>query len=322
MPYPPLFVIPEDQAPDRADRILARCLPEAPSRSSLARLIREGLVLVADQPVRPSTILSPGDEVTFLPQTRADREPEPRSVPSIAILYEDDDVVVVDKPAGLVVHPGAGRQGGTLVDVLIRTRPQMIGVGESGRWGIVHRLDRDTSGVMVAAKNVAAHSSLSTQFKEHTAHRRYVALVRGRPSKESGVIDAPLGRHTKDRKRISTHTAKPRHAVTRWKVARRLGQFTLLDIFPETGRTHQIRVHLAAAGLPVVGDPVYGRSRGKGERASQPIQTISRVLHRQALHAAMLGFLHPAARCYMEFQSPLPADMNEAIRIAMGEMES
>jgi len=283
--------------------------------------MREGYVLLANHPLRPSTILNPGDEVRFLPQPQIDQEPERLSVPSVAILYEDDDVVVVDKPAGLVVHPGAGRQGGTLVDILIQTRPQMIGVGESGRWGIVHRLDRDTSGVMVAAKNIAAHASLSAQFKEHTAHRRYVALVRGRPTKESGVIDAPLGRHTKDRKRISTHTAKPRHAVTRWKVARRLGQFTLLDISPETGRTHQIRVHLAAAGLPVVGDPVYGRSRGKGEGASQPIRDISRVLHRQALHAAMLGFLHPATRCYIEFQSDLPADMNEAIGIAMGQRE-
>lgn len=284
--------------------------------------MRMGLVLVDDQTTRPSTILNPGDHVKFLPQPEADHKPEPESLSSIAILYEDDDVIVVDKPAGLLVHPGAGRQGGTLVDILIQTRPQMVGVGDPGRWGIVHRLDRDTSGVMVVAKNRAAHSSLSAQFKEHSTRRRYVALVRGHTSKESGVIDSPIGRHAKDRKRISTHTSKPRQAVTHWRIARRLGLFTLLDITPETGRTHQIRVHLASAGLPVAGDPVYGRSSGKAEAASRLVGTIRLVLGRQALHAAMLGFLHPTSGCYVEFESPLPTDMNEAIRIALGEVET
>jgi 23S rRNA pseudouridine1911/1915/1917 synthase len=321
MQHPSSFVIPDDLAPDRADRVLSLCLPGSPSRSSLARLMRDGLVLVGDRAVHPSTTLNPGDRIRFLPKPRVDRDPESQEAPPVVVLHEDDDVIVVDKPAGLVVHPGAGRPGGTLMDMLIRPRPSMVGVGEADRWGIVHRLDRDTSGVMVVAKNAAAHAHLSRQFKEHSVTRRYVTLVRGNPGKDMGVVDQPIGRHAKDRKRISTRTPKPRRAVTHWKITQRFGLFTLLEIVPETGRTHQIRVHLAAAGLPVAGDPVYGHGSEKADASKPLVRTIRMVLKRQALHAAVLGFVHPGTGNYVEFASPLPADMEEAIRLARDETE-
>ncbi len=220
---------------------------------------------------------------------------------------------MVDKPAGIVVHPGAGRPSNTLMDLLMSSRPEMKGVGEPGRWGVVHRLDRDTSGVMVFAKTASAHAALSAQFKAHSIHRMYLALVRGNPGEESGIVDAPIGRHIKDRKRISTKTAKSRHAVTRWTVRERFGGLTLLEVYPETGRTHQIRVHLAFIGLPVTGDPVYGKLRGKGGVADPKLRKALEVLKRQALHAAVLGFIHPRSLKHVQFSSPLPEDMAGAI---------
>lgn len=322
MQLPDIFVIPDDQVPDRADRVLSQSLPGSPSRSGLAKLMRDGLVLVHDRPALPSAILHPGDRVRFLPRPEVDRDGEPPAAPPPVILHEDHAVIVLDKPAGLVVHPGAGRSRGTLMDGLVRTRPSMVGVGEAERWGIVHRLDRDTSGVMVVAKTSDAHAHLSHQFKEHSVTRKYITLVRGNPGKDEGVIDQPIGRHAKDRKRISTHTPKPRRAVTRWRVMERFGLFTLLEILPETGRTHQIRVHLAAAGLPVAGDSVYGRSGGKAEAVHPLVRRMRGILKRQALHAAVLGFVHPSTERYMEFTTPLPEDMEAAIRIARNESGS
>lgn len=226
---------------------------------------------------------------------------------------EDEDVIVVDKPPCLVVHPGAGRPSATLMDALVAMRPEMIGVGEAGRWGVVHRLDRDTSGVMVVAKTVRSHVSLSAQFKEHSVHRIYLALVRADPGEDAGVVDAPLGRHAKDRKRISTRTSKPRRAVTRWRVLQRFGGVTLLEITPETGRTHQIRVHLASVGLPVAGDQVYGKLRARVAGLNAVRNKAIAGLKRQALHAAVLGFIHPGTSQYVEFSSPLPEDMRKAI---------
>jgi 23S rRNA pseudouridine1911/1915/1917 synthase len=236
-------------------------------------------------------------------------------VPPFAILHEDQDVIIVDKPAGLVVHPGAGRSSGTLMDALVSTRPEMMAVGEPGRWGVVHRLDRDTSGVMALAKTQTAHASLSMQFKNHTVHRIYLALVRGNPGKDAGMVDAPLGRNVKDRKRMSTSTHKARRAVTVWTVRRRFGSVTLLEVRPETGRTHQIRVHLASIGIPVLGDQVYGRLRKAGTR-SDPVQVkASMLLKRQALHAAVLGFEHPTSLDYVEFSSGLPEDMADVVSL-------
>lgn len=261
-------------------------------------------------------VLQPGDTVSISLAEVAPIAASEVAHPRVPILFQDEHVIVVDKPPGLAVHPGAGRESGTLVDVLVRTRPEMIGVGEPHRWGIVHRLDRDTSGVMVVARTSVAHAVLTAQFREHSVHRIYLALVRGNPGPESGVIDAALGRHPVDRKRISTATRSGRHAVTRWRVLERFGGLTLLEITPETGRTHQIRVHLASAGLPVAGDPVYGKARATARGTDQRTREALTALTRQALHAAVLGFVHPASSEYVEFSSPLPEDFAQAVRMA------
>jgi 23S rRNA pseudouridine1911/1915/1917 synthase len=317
MGLPSSFLIPKDAIPERADKILADHLEGGGghSRSSIARIIRSGRVLVQGRPISPSTVLSPGDRIEILPEAIIETFAPEMAAPSFEIIFEDEDLIVVDKPPGIVVHPGAGRPSNTLMDALISTRPEMEGVGEPGRWGVVHRLDRDTSGVMVFAKTASAHAALSAQFTAHSIHRMYLALVRGNPGQDSGIVDAALGRHVKDRKRISTKTSKARHAVTRWVVKERFGGLTLLAVFPETGRTHQIRVHLASIGLPVVGDQVYGKLRGKGGMADPRLRKALEVLKRQALHAAVLGFLHPRNQKYVEFSSPMPADMVEAIEI-------
>jgi 23S rRNA pseudouridine1911/1915/1917 synthase len=315
MDLPSSFVIPDDSIPDRADKILAECLAASASRSSLARVIRSGRVLVKGRPISPSTVLNPGDRIEILPETTIAATTPDIEPPSFGIIFEDEDLIVVDKPPGLVVHPGAGRPSNTLMDILISTRPEMVGVGEQGRWGVVHRLDRDTSGVMVFTKTASAHSALSAQFKAHSIHRVYLALVRGNPGEESGIVDAPIGRHVKERKRISTKTGKARRAVTRWTVKERFGGLTLLEVYPETGRTHQIRVHLAFVGLPVAGDAVYGKVRKKSGVTDPRLRRVLEVLKRQALHAAVLGFTHPRSEKYVEFSSPMPADMAEAIKI-------
>jgi 23S rRNA pseudouridine1911/1915/1917 synthase len=315
MELPSSLVIPPGIAADRADKTISDLFSGDVSRSAVARLMRDGRILVNTRPVRPSTMLKPGDRVEILPSApRADATTDPE-LPAVPIVFEDNDVIVVDKPPGLVVHPGAGRSAGTLMDVLVATRPEMIGVGEPDRWGIVHRLDRDTSGVMVVAKTARAYVALSAQFKEHSVHRIYIALVRGNPSEEDGIIDAELGRHSKDRKRISTVTRKGRRAITRWRVLERLSGMALLEITPETGRTHQIRVHLASRGFPVVGDAVYGKARKKGVIVAPEMRRIREFLHRQALHAGVLGFAHPADSRYVEFSSPLPHDMVHALAI-------
>lgn len=310
---PARVVIPSNVVPERADKLLSDLLNDHYSRSALAKMIRQGLVSVGGTRIVPSSVLNPGDVVTINPT-----EPEPvacpvEKPPEIGILCEDNDIVVVNKPAGLTVHPGAGRPHGTLVDILIADRPQMIGVGESPRWGIVHRLDRDTSGVMVVAKSRRAHEVLSARFKEHSIHRVYLALVRGEPRRDSGTVDTPLGRHPTDRKRMSVRTDKPRTAVTHWRIKERLSGLTLLEVRPETGRTHQIRVHLASIGLPVAGDPTYGKTRKIQTSMDPRAKRALKLLTRQALHAAELGFDHPVTGSPLNFSAPLPKDMEAAL---------
>ena len=313
MELPLIIIIPPETTADRADKMLADLISGDFSRSALAKLMREDRILVNEKPARPSTVLKPGDRVSILPPEPSDTPQAESDFPAVPIIFEDDHVIVVDKPPGLVVHPGAGRASGTLMDVLLASRPGMVGVGEPDRWGIVHRLDRDTSGVMVVAKTGLAHAALSAQFKKHSIHRVYLALVRGNPSEDEGVIDAPLGRHTKDRKKISTTTRKARRAVTRWRVIERLPSMALMEIAPETGRTHQIRVHLASRGLPVAGDEVYGATRKKTSNVPPEARKALQSLQRQALHAHVLGFTHPTKACYVEFSSPLPHDMVKAL---------
>ena len=224
-------------------------------------------------------------------------------------MHEDSDLIVVDKPAGLVVHPAPGHPGGTLVNALLHHCGDLAGVGGVLRPGIVHRLDRGTSGVLVAAKTDEAHRALAAQFQAHSIEREYWTLVRGVPVTDSGRIDRPVGRHRRDRKRMSVRSRTPREARTHWRVRLRFpisGQ-AWLEVRPETGRTHQIRVHLASVGMPIVGDPIYGRARVRGS-----------LLDRPALHAARLGFVHPRTGEPMSFEAPLPADLTRLL----AELES
>ena len=286
----------------RLDAALAELEPEL-SRSQVRRLIDAGDVTVDDARAKPSYRLREGDRIAG-----AVPEPEPsRLLPEpipLEIAFEDTALIVVDKPAGLVVHPAAGHRGGTLVNALLYHCPALSGVGGVVRPGIVHRLDKGTSGLLVAAKTDLAHRGLAEQFRAHSVDREYLALVRGSPRASSGSIDSAIGRHPTDRKRFSTRVRRGRAAVTHWQVERRLSGFALLRVRLETGRTHQIRVHLASAGLPVVGDPVYGGGRAVARELG---------LGRQALHAALLGFAHPVSGERLRFRSPLPADLGRVL---------
>ena len=291
------WIVGEGDAGERLDLSLSAIADI--SRSQARRWIDEGLVRVNGDACRPSHRVQTGDllEATAPEPLPSPLEPEP--IP-LSILYEDDDLIVVDKPAGLVVHPAPGHAGGTLVNALLHHCGLLAGIGGVLRPGIVHRLDKGTSGVLVVAKHDAAHRHLAAQFHDHTIEREYRALVRGLPGAEAGRIDRPVGRHRRDRKRMSVHASVARKARSAWRVLRRFraSERSWLEIRPETGRTHQIRVHLASIGLPIVGDPVYGRGRS-GDAA----------LGRPALHAARLGFAHPRTGERLGYEAPLPEDL-------------
>ncbi len=302
------FVVTPEQAGRRLDLVVAESRPEL-SRAQARRLIALGTITVGGASVKPAHRLRSGEEVQGqIPEPEpAVLKPEP--IP-LQIVYEDGTLVVVDKPAGLVVHPAPGHSSGTLVHALLHHCRDLSGVGGVRRPGIVHRLDRGTSGLLVAAKDDRTHRHLSAQFRAHSVEREYLALVRGSPRRAEGVIDQPLARHPGDRKRftadrrLTKRVSSARHAVTRWRVEERLGDLTLLRVRLETGRTHQVRVHLASIGLPVLGDPVYGGGR-----------VVSRALglDRQGLHAEILAFDHPEGGGRLRFVSPLPDDLVEVL---------
>lgn len=291
-----VFEVSEVEAGTRIDVALSS-LAEIP-RSAVKRWIAADLVRVNRLPCRASLRVSLGDSVEAWPPEPTLTSVLPEDM-DLDVLYEDRWLIVIDKPAGLVVHPAPGHPRGTLVNALLGHCADLAGVGGVLRPGIVHRLDRGTSGVLVAAKNDAAHRGLSEQFHDHSIERVYRAFVRGLPAVEEGAICKPIGRHPRDRKRMSVATRAGREAVTRWRVRERfpVSRRSDLEIHPETGRTHQIRVHLASVGLPITGDTVYGRAR-----ASE--------MDRQALHAAVLGFVHPASGERLRFEAPLPEDMS------------
>jgi 23S rRNA pseudouridine1911/1915/1917 synthase len=285
----------------RLDQAVASRL-EGVSRARVRRLIDEGAVTVSGSRSKPSHRLKLGEFVTAeIPAPVRDRlEPEP--IP-LDVVYEDLHLVVVNKPAGLVVHPASSHREGTLVHALLHHCTDLSGIGGVLRPGIVHRLDKGTSGLLVVAKTDAAHRALQAQFKAHTVDREYLALVRGVPGAESGSIDAPIGRRRSDPKRFTARPGRlrsPRAARTHWRLERRFREFALLRVRLETGRTHQIRVHLASVGLPVAGDPVYGGGRSVARELG---------LGRQALHAAVLGFEHPELERRLRFEAPIPADL-------------
>lgn len=289
----------------RLDKVLAGRLTQF-SRSKLQRWISNGLVLVNGQQVADKYKVKIGDQVVVTPEGPHPIDLKPEDIP-LDIVYEDDDVLVVNKPQGMVVHPAPGHPDHTLVNALMYHSPLSTINGEF-RPGIVHRIDKDTSGLLMVAKNDRAHQSLAAQLKAKTTKREYIALVHGRIKEEKGTIDAPLGRSRKDRKKQAI-VANGRHAVTHFKVLERYRNYTLIKCRLETGRTHQIRVHLASIGHPLAGDPLYGPRKTLPGRG-------------QYLHARLLGFVHPTTGKEMVFTSPLPAYFQQMIaNLRQGEKD-
>ncbi len=294
----------------RLDRFLAEQLPDR-SRSAIQRWVEGGLVTVDGKPAVSSQRVKPGQKIALRPppEPRSDLVPEP--IP-LRIVYEDDSLVVVDKPSGLVVHPGAGNPAGTLANALAYHFTQMSR-GGSIRPGIVHRLDKETSGLLVVAKDEQVHEALARQFKERLVEKRYLALVYGSPQPSQGLIEVPIGRHPTVRTKYSVRTRKPRSARTEYEVLRRIGDFSLLEVKLHTGRTHQIRVHLHHIGHPVVGDRIYGKGRVSGVSDARTGARIKR-LGRHFLHAARLGFRHPLTDEEVVFESRLPDDLARFVK--------
>ncbi len=287
-----------DEAERRLDHFLARALPDV-SRSTIQRLIRQGAITVDGQASRASSPVKPGMQVLArIPPSAPAAQVPPQAI-TLDVVYEDADLLVVNKPAGMVVHPAAGHAEGTLVNALLARYPHLA-AGDEGRPGIVHRLDRDTSGLIVVAKTQAALDYLRAQFRDRLVKKTYLALVHGHPPKPEGIVEAPLDRDPHQRKRMAV-VAGGRPARTGFSVLEDLGDDSLRSVSLETGRTHQIRVHLAWLGVPVVGDGVYGRRRNR------------LGLARQFLHAWRLALERPAGRGRLELEAPLPADLEEVL---------
>jgi len=282
------------------------------SRSQAKNLIEKHLVLLNRKPTKPGAHVRAADIVSgSLP------EPEPLSLEAeplpLSILYEDPSIIVIDKPMGMVVHPAYGNPSGTLVNALLYHCNDLAGINGILRPGIVHRLDKDTSGVMVVAKNDGASHDLTNQFKNRTVKKVYLAIVFGRMSQDEGSIESAIGRHPTQRKRMSTRAKRGREAITRWKKLEGFDGCTLLEIFPQTGRTHQIRVHLSSIGHPVLGDPLYGRTGRPGAIHDPVLRECAKRMNRQALHAQRLEFTHPRTGERVQFVSPIPQDMKDLL---------
>lgn len=307
--------VPDEKSGARLDRALADLLPEL-SRARIQRLIAGGRVSVPDTPEpRPSLPVQAGwrivVEVPF-EETPAAEQPRPQAI-ELDILYEDDDLVIVNKPAGLVVHAGAGSHDTTLVNALLhRYGDTLSHSGGEERPGIVHRLDKGTSGVIAVARNDAAHAALASQFAARTVRKEYIAVVYGCPSQAHGEIDLALGRDRNDRTKISANTDRPRDARSRWELSEDLSGFALMKVFPETGRMHQVRAHLFALHHPCVGDDKYAGAQWKGAHDAAA-RNAARDFPRPALHAHRLELDHPRSGERMAFTAPLPADLQELI---------
>ena len=287
------FVV-ENEEGMRLDRYLAEEYEEL-SRSRIQKLIKDGLINVNEKPVKASYRLLLGDRVQITVPEAKEPDILPENIP-LDILYEDQDVIVINKPKQMVVHPAPGHYSGTLVNALMyHCKDQLSGINGDLRPGIVHRIDMDTTGSLVVCKNDLAHQALSEQLKEHSMHREYVAIVHGNIKEEEGTVNAPIGRHPTDRKKMSVHAKNSRTAVTHFQVLERFGGYTYIKCRLETGRTHQIRVHMASIGHPLLGDQVYG-----------PKKCPFCGLQGQTLHAQTLGFIHPRTKEYLETEAPLP----------------
>lgn len=301
------FVVDENQVGLRLDVFLAQC-DESFSRSQIKNAIEEGHVTVNGKEPKVSQHLKAGDIVELQLEPAAEAIAVPQNIP-LSIVYEDASIIVINKPAGMVVHPAPGNPDNTLVNALLFHCHDLSGIGGVLRPGIVHRLDKETSGLMVAAKSDEAHRSLSAQFEKHDVHKKYVALVWGDIKGQSGEIVLPVGRHPVDRKKMSTKSRQGKDALTLWRVRERYGTATLLDIEIKTGRTHQIRVHLSERGYPVIGDTVYGNASKLQTVKNASLKAAIKSLERQALHAAELSFIHPQTQDRVVFTAPIPEDM-------------
>lgn len=312
------MIVSEEAAGTRLDAWLAGAVADL-GRNHAKRLIVDGNVAVGGRTiVEPKRPVKPGDPVTVMLPPPAPASPQPEVI-ALYIVYEDDDLIVIDKPAGLVVHPAAGNHTGTLVNALIaHCGASLSGIGGVARPGIVHRLDKDTTGLLVAAKNDRAHRALAAQFADHgrtgPLEREYTALVWGVPSRPIGTVDLPLGRSTRNREKIEVkRNGGGREAITHYRVGTHYGTIAAeVACLLETGRTHQIRVHMASLGHPVIGDRTYGSGFAtKTQLLPEPARSVAAGFKRQALHARALGFEHPTTGEALYFESPLPADMAE-----------
>ncbi|MGA3206651.1 MAG: RluA family pseudouridine synthase [Syntrophales bacterium] len=280
------------------------------SRSQVKKSVDDGLVRVNSFHSKVSHRLRPGDIVEIDKREPVACRALPQDLP-LSIVYEDQHILVVDKPAGMVVHPAAGHFQDTIVNAILHHCQNLSGIGGILRPGIVHRLDKGTSGLLIVAKSDEAHQGLAGQFKRHEVKKTYKTLVYGNPKEDEGAIDLPMGRHPVDRKKMSTRSRRSKEALTTWKVHERFGVAAMLDVDIVTGRTHQIRVHLSAAGYPVVGDSVYGNPKRADTVHNTFVRSKLKAMKRQALHAAKVGFVHPVTCHDMMFSSPLPDDMAE-----------
>ena len=291
----------ENEAGERVDRYLADELTDR-SRSYVQKLIKDGYVKVNDKPVKANYRLVLGDRAEVILPELSEPDIVPENIP-LDILYEDRDIIVVNKPKQMVVHPAPGHYTGTLVNALMyHCGEELSGINGTMRPGIVHRIDMDTTGSLVVCKNDMAHQSLSAQLKEHSINRIYVAIVHGNIKEEEGSVNAPIGRHPTDRKKMSTHAKHAREAITHYKVLQRFGDYTYIQCQLETGRTHQIRVHMSSIGHPLLGYSVYG-----------PKKCPYPKLQGQTLHAKVLGFVHPRTGEYIETEAPLPSYFSELL---------
>ena len=292
------LVVPKEAARLRLDQFLARELPQF-SRSRIQQLIRKHFVTLNSSPARPRDLVRAGDRIEINEPPPEKIDIQPAAIP-LNVLYEDEDLIVINKPAGLVVHPGAGHREHTLVNALLNHCPTLSGIGGKERPGIVHRLDKETSGCIVIAKNDDAHRGLSLQFAARTVEKIYLALVGGKLRRNAGVIEEKIARHPVDRQRMRVTASRGRAAMTEYRVVRSSGEMSLIECRLHSGRTHQIRVHLHYLGHPVLGDKIYAPK-------------VAKKFPRQMLHAWKLGFQHPRTGEWKVFQAPLPDDFADAM---------
>lgn len=294
-----------DIVPEMEDERIDKCIcnyMDSLSRSYIQKLIKDGNVFVNDVPVKSNYKVKVDDKVRFIIPDNVEPDIPAQDIP-LDIMYEDNDVLIINKPKNMVVHPAPGHYEGTIVNaVMYHCRDALSGINGVMRPGIVHRIDKDTTGSLIICKNDEAHNCIAAQLKEHSINRRYRAIVWGRVSQDEGVIDAPIGRHPTDRKKMAINQKNGKRAVTHYRVLERFEKFTYIECRLETGRTHQIRVHMASIGHPLLGDEVYSN-------AKSPYKVDG-----QTLHAMTLGFIHPSTKEYMEFEAPLPEYFEEILR--------